>query len=211
VPPAKNLPRIARAWRGIASRQETYVQNSNPCQNDFPQRFIDHAFARVMERLASERQSADPDPIASGRGTHEGERTVEPLLDGADLLRVIREPVEWLLTLAHRLAASDPVDIAAVDRVRAAFHARLAGRSIGVRTTDLLIVFGLLVGALDPSVVLRTVSETLGDGLAAVLGSEASLAIHVSGTADASAALRPRRTCVPSSRGARSSRSHLMP
>jgi hypothetical protein len=195
----------------MASHQETYVQSSHPSQNDFPQPFIDQAFARAMERLTGGRRSADPDPGSAGHEPHADERTVEQPLDGAALLRVIREPVEWLLTLAHRLAAGDPVDIAAVDRVRAAFHARLAGRAIGVRTTDLLVVFGLLVGALDPSVVLRAVSETLGDGLAAVLSSEASLAIHVTGAADAFAALRPRRMSVPRSRCARSSRSHLVP
>ena len=192
------------------------MQSSHPSQNDFPQPFIDQAFARAMERLTGERRSADPDPVAAGHEPHADERTadertVEQPLNGAALLRVVREPVEWLLTLAHRLAADDAVDIAAVDRVRAAFHARLAGRAIGVRTTDLLVVFGLLVGALDPSVVLRAVSETLGDGLAAVLSSEASLAIHVTGAADAFAALRPRRTSVPRSRCARSSRSHLVP
>src|SRR5690349_9122050 len=61
---------------------------------------------------------------------HAGE---EPLLDGADLLSAVREPIEWLLTLAHRLAAGEAEEIAAVDRVRAAFHGRLAGRAIGVR------------------------------------------------------------------------------
>ena len=190
------------------------MQNSNPSHNDFPQPFIDQAFARAMGRLAAHHRPTDPGPSAGGHA-HAGNCTVgdctvgdcteEQLLDGASLLRVVREPVEWLLTLAHRLSACDPVDTAAVDRVRAAFHARLAGRPSGVRTTDLLVVFGLVVGALDPSIVLRAVSETIGDGLAAVLGSEASLAFHITGTADASAALRPGRTRTQHSRSVRSS------
>src|SRR4051812_49073512 len=155
----------------MASHQETYVQNSNPSHNDFPQPFIDQAFARVMGRLAANHRPTDPGPSAGGHthagGCTVGDSTAESSLDGAALLRVVREPVEWLLTLAYRLSACDPVDAAAVDRVRAAFQARLAGRPSGVRTTDLLVVFGLLVGALDPGIVLRAVSETIGDGLAA--------------------------------------------
>ena len=185
------------------------MQNSNPSHNDFSQPFIDQAFARAMGRLAANHRSTGPGPSAGGH-THADSCTAadcsaEPLLDGPALLRVVREPVEWLLALAHRLSACDPVDTAAVDRVRAAFHARLAGRPSGVRTTDLLVVFGLLVGALDPSIVLRAVSETIGDGLAAVLGSEASLAFHITGTADASAALRPGRTRTRHSRSVHSS------
>jgi hypothetical protein len=213
----------------MASHQETYVQNSNPSHNDplprspLPKAFIDQAYERARARLIN-LERAEPDPSAGGHD-HAGDRPVgdrpvgdrpvgdrlagdcsaEPLLDGAALLRVVREPVEWLLTLAHRLSACDPVDTAAVDRVRAAFQARLAGRPSGVRTTDLLVVFGLLVGALDPGIVLRAVSETIGDGLAAVLESEATLAFHITGTADASAALRPGRTRTRHSRSVRSS------
>ena len=93
----------------------------------------------------------------------------EPLLEGSELLRAVREPIEWLLTLAHRLAAGDAEETAAVDRLRAAFHSRLAGRSIGVRMSDVLIVFALLVGALDPDVVHEGVTRTIADGVATLL------------------------------------------
>ena len=181
------------------------MQNSNPSHNDFPQPFIDQAFARAMGRLAANHRPTDPGPSAGGHthagGCTAGDGTAEPLLDGPALLRVVREPIEWLLALAQRLSACDPVDTAAVDRVRAAFQARLAGRPSGVRTTDLLVVFGLLVGALDPGIVLRAVSETIG---------EASLAFHITGTADASAALRPGRTRTRHSCSVRSSNCPLV-
>jgi hypothetical protein len=93
----------------------------------------------------------------------------EPLLGGAELLRAAREPIEWLLTLAHRLAAGEPEETAAVDRMRAAFHSLLAGRAIGVRMSDVLIVFALLVGALDPGVVHEAVARTIADGVATLL------------------------------------------
>ena len=96
----------------------------------------------------------------------------EPMLDGADLLRAVREPIEWLLTLAHRLAGGDAEEIAAVDRLRAAFHSRLAGRAIGVRMSDVLIVFALLVGALDPEIVHEGVTRTIADGVATLLSYE---------------------------------------
>ena len=204
------------------------MQNRNPSQN-YPshssivdQAYLDQAYERARARLLGEQLPTEPsltptesssprtEPSSPPTGEVTGdvagphERTAEQLLEGADLLRVLREPVEWLLALAHRLAGGDPVDIAAIARLRAAFHARLAGRSIGIRKTDLLVVFGLLFGALDPSVVFRAVSGTIGDGLAAVLGSESPLALHITGTVDPLTALMdllaappPRRTSGP--------------
>jgi hypothetical protein len=93
----------------------------------------------------------------------------EPLLDGAELFRAAREPIEWLLTLAHRLATGDSEEVAAVDRLRAAFHARLAGNAIGVRMSDVLIVFALLVSALDAAFVREGITRSITDGAAALL------------------------------------------
>ena len=159
------------------------MQNLNPSQNN-PSRpsILDQAYVRARTSLTSERPPTEPipTPICDAAGT--AEHTADQLLDGTELLRVIREPVEWILTLAHQLADGDPVDSAAIARLRAAFHARLAGRPTGIRKTDLLVVFGLLVSALDPSVVVRAVSDKIGDGIAALLGSESPLALHITGT-----------------------------
>lgn len=108
-------------------------------------------------------------PVLRSESTDELDPHVEPLLGGADLLRAAREPVEWLLTLAHRLASGEPEETAAVDRMRAAFHSMLAGRAIGVRMSDVLIVFALLVGALDPAIVHHAVARTIADGVATLL------------------------------------------
>jgi len=161
------------------------VQNRNPSQNN-PSRpsKLDQAYERARARLTGERPPIVPiaTPICDAEAT--ANRTADQLLDGAELLRVIREPIEWILTLAYQLADGDPVDVAAIVRLRAAFHARLAGRPTGIRKTDLLVVFGLLVSALDPSVVVRAISDTIGDGLAAVFGSEPPIARHITDSGD---------------------------
>jgi len=169
----------------MASPQESYVQHRIPSQNNPSQPSIfDQTCACTRASMAGEHAPTGPSSTPSGDATGTDERTVDQLVDSAELFRVLREPVEWILALAHRLAGGDPVDIAAIARLHAAFHARLTGRPTGIRKTDLLVVFGLLFGALDPSVVFRTVSGTIGDGLAAVLGSESPLALHITGTVD---------------------------
>jgi hypothetical protein len=190
------------------------VQNRNPSQN-YPshsshsshssiidQAYLDQLYERTRARPTGERPSTEPSLTPLGDVASTNERTVEQLLDGTELLRVLRELIEWILALAHRISGGDPVDIAAIARLRAAFHAQLAGRPIGIRKTDLLIVFGLLFEALDPSVVFRTVSGTIGDGLAAVLGSESPLSLHITGALDPFASLvelmaTPRRASGP--------------
>ena len=131
--------------------------------------------------------TADPTvcPVSGTGSPDTADPHDEPLLDGAQLLRAAREPIEWLLTLAHRLAAGEPEETAAIDRMRAAFHARLAGRAIGVRMRDVLVVFGLLLGALDPRVVHDGVARTVADGVAMLLTYEGvSLAAQLARIAD---------------------------
>lgn len=168
---------------------------------------LDQAFARALRRVGVESPvdpdpdpEPDPDPGASGDETpflsdDHDESSADPLLvNGSQLLRAVREPVEWLLGLARRLAGNDPVDIAAVARVHAAFCARLRGQPAHLRSSDLFIVLGLLLTALDPSVVLRAVADTIGDGLAAVLGSEDPVEVQVTETSGSLARRQPRRS-----------------
>jgi hypothetical protein len=177
------------------------MQNRNPSQNNSSQpSILDQAYARARANLTGERPSTETISTPIGNAASTDDRTVDQLLDGAELLRVIREPVEWLLALAHQLAGADPVDVAAIVRLRAAFHARLAGRPTGVRKTDLLVVFGLLVGALDPSVVVHAVPDTIGDRLAAVLDSESPLALPIAGAVDPITSLMELLSALPTQR-----------
>jgi hypothetical protein len=158
----------------IAS-QESYVQNSNPNPSLTHPTFsasLDQAFARAVARLTADLEPPPTDPAPPVNEAPTDIPTVEQLVHGAELFRILREPIDWLLSLAHRLAIDDPVDLAAVQRVRAVMLARLMGQPVGLRARDVLIVFGLLVSALDPLVVIRALSSTLSQGLAAVLESE---------------------------------------
>jgi hypothetical protein len=151
--------RGAIARLGLA--QESYVQDSTtkpPQTHPSFSAALEQAFARAVARLA------DIDPLPTGSASPNDEAPAEiPIVEqpasGAELFRILREPIEWLLSLAHRLAIDDPVDLAAVQRVRAAMLARLTGQTVGLRARDALIVFGLLVSALDPLVVIRAVSR----------------------------------------------------
>ena len=162
--------------------QNRIPSQNNPRSSGLSKEELDQAYERARAHLMGEPlpTKPTPTPIRDAAGT--AEHAADQLLDSTQLLRVIHEPVEWILRLAHLLADGDPVDSAAIVRLRAAFHARLAGRPTGIRKTDLLVVFGLLVSALDPSVVVRAVSEKIGDGIAAVLGSESPLALHIAST-----------------------------
>jgi hypothetical protein len=141
----------------------------------FPPEALDEAFRRAQAELrAAVDGDAHPigaEPVADRCRDFDDEPT-DRLLDGGELLHVVREPLEWLLTLAHRLASDDGEHVAAVDRLRATFHGRLAGRPIAVRRNDALIAFGLLVGALDATVVRQAVTKSIADGVATILACE---------------------------------------
>jgi hypothetical protein len=153
-------------------------------------------FAELLKR-AQRAAPIDDVPIASSNDDDaedapesvsffDEQEDVEPLLTGEQLLLMLRAPIEWLLELADRLAAHVPEDQAAVRRVRSAFIARVAGRPIHLRTTDMLVVFGVLVGALDLDVVIDAVSRTLGDGIATMVAAQqANLAAQLAALAEA--------------------------
>jgi hypothetical protein len=183
------------------------VQYRNPRKPSSQLSPLDQAFARALKRVGFEPPvETDPEPEPDAEPDAAGdeapfspddrdERSTDPLLvNGSQLLRAVREPVEWLLGLARRLAGDDPVDIAAVARVHAAFCARLRGQPAKLRSSDLLIVLGLLLTALDPSVVVRALADTIGDSLDAVLGSEAPAEVQVTETPDTPARRQPQRS-----------------
>lgn len=109
----------------------------------------------------------------------DGASSAEPL-NAAQFRDVLRDPVRWILALAHGLAMDDPVESAAVHRARSAIVAQLAGQPGALRRDDLLTVCGLLISALDPAVVevvLRRVAEAVDEVRLAALYS-VPFAIH---------------------------------
>ena len=173
------------------------MQKSNSSPNLLPHSLLDQVYERAKQRLVAAAQQAEPEQAAmpADHDSDPDPRTVEQLLSGPELCRVLREPLAWLLSLAHGLAIHDPIDLAAVQRVRAATLTRLSGRPAGLRATDLLTVFALLVGALDPSVVFSAVSDALSDGLAAVLGSDLPVSVYVTSSPDPRSARRSHVVC----------------
>jgi hypothetical protein len=149
-----------------------------------------HGRGSLFAALAGE----PPDENARSRGTaaphvaaepHDGDARVDranPSAGGApvtldELLPVFREPIEWALARAEHHAQGDPVDLAALDRVRAAYQSRLAwivsSGLLGearpnLRPTDVITVAGLLIGSIDPSFAQR-VSVGMHEGLADAL------------------------------------------
>jgi hypothetical protein len=151
---------------------------------------LDEAFHRAKARTASAPFSAasravDDGNALGGAGPFDEPEIPEPLLSGDQLLYLLRVPIDWLLMLAQRLAAADPDDVAAVERLRAAFVSRTNGRPVGWRLTDVLLVIGLLVGALDLNVVLDAAAQTLGEGMATMKTmQQAGLAAQLAALAD---------------------------
>lgn len=187
----------------VCLAKEHHVHYRNPKPSSSQLSHFDRAFSRAMERVGIKPPTdpePDPEPGAAGEDAlfhpeASDEENTEPLLvTGAQLLGAVREPVEWLLDLARRLAGDDPVDAAAVARVHEAFCARLRGQPAHLRPSDLFIVLGLLLSALDPRVAARAVADTVGDGVAAVLGTESPVEGDVTETAGPPARQQPRRS-----------------
>ena len=132
---------------------------------------IDDAFRRATAQLDAAEDAAAP-------GRHEREapapldEDVDRMLAGHELLLAVRQPIEWLLALASRLASGDPEDVAAIDRLTAAFHSRLARGAHGVQVADVLTAFGILVGALDPEILLESATKSITDGVITIVAYE---------------------------------------
>ncbi len=163
---------LARAYERARAR---ILAGERTTATDFFAAFTARADEHPDEK-AGPRGQATPDPRDGSERCDGGERVT---LD--ELLPMFREPIEWALARAERHAQGEPVDLAALARVRAAYQSRLVWIGTGgarggarptFRPTDLLTVAGLLVGSIDPSFAQRTsvgVRESLLDALAAVI------------------------------------------
>lgn len=171
------------------------MQNSNPSPNlssvPFPyclNEALARAYVQAREAGAGTAPSAS-DIFAAFARAHDPEQpsgatavdgddpgAVAGHVDIAELLGVLREPIAWVFTLAERRAEGDPVDLAAIERVRdAALHrvdAIIAGAAPAdaprIRATDVLTVASLLVGTLDPAIVQRA-AQIVGGGITEAL------------------------------------------
>ncbi len=169
-PPSLSTETLARAYERAVRRM----------------RQGDHGTGSLFAALVGEL----PDDSARPRSTaapqvaaepHERDASIDrgdPPAAGApvtldELLPVFREPIEWALARAERHADADPVDLAALDRVRAAYYSRLtwiaSGGLLGearpsLRPADVLAVAGLLIGSIDSGFAQR-VSAGMREGL----------------------------------------------
>jgi len=139
---------------------------------------LDEAFQRAQARLRAPEFAASDEPHAGAADECRDDDFPERWLLGHELLLAVREPIAWVLALARRLATGDPEDLAAIDRLTAAFHSWLARDGIGVRKSDALTAFGILLGALDPRVVLASATKTIADGVATILSCEAAAIVE---------------------------------
>jgi hypothetical protein len=177
----------------MSSRQETSVQNSTPSRNPVSspsllQTLLEHTFLGArpaspgVTPTGGNILDGDAAPVADPVvGDVETDATGTADADGrlelAELLDVLRDPIEWVFTVAERRAQGDPIDIAAIHRVRDAVLHRVNAVIVGVpraeslrmRSADLWTVAELLIDALDPSLVARVLREVgtfLADALA---------------------------------------------
>jgi hypothetical protein len=150
----------------------------------------DHGMGSLFAMLTGE----SPDASARSRSTaaphvaaepHERDARTDsgnPPADSApitlnELLSVFREPIEWALARTEQHADGDPIDLAALGRVRAAYQTRLAWITSGgllgeprpsLLPTDVLTVAGLLIGSIYAGFAQR-VSVGMREGMLDVL------------------------------------------
>jgi hypothetical protein len=191
----------------MASRQETSVHNSNPSPNpsgpfpSFLHDLLERALLGVRQASAGSAPTvpdncADTPRGGEHAGTHDTDtaKATDDVgrLELAELLGVLREPIEWVFTLAERHAHDDPVDIAAIHRVRDAVRNRVNAIMVGapsvgtlrIRPADLLTVTSLLVAAVDPNLVqraVRGVGNSIADALIVMLQFDPSLVADLEG------------------------------
>jgi hypothetical protein len=171
---------------------------------------LDEAFERARAELLASEAAASAEEVAGADDDPPADDFPERMIMGHELLLAVREPIEWLLALARRLASGDPDDVAAIDRMTAAFHSRLAGGGLGVLVSDALTAFGILIGALDPSIVVESATHAVAGGFATLLAIEGSaLAAQLKRLAD-SVQTSVRGVCPSRGRGGRRARGHSL-
>jgi hypothetical protein len=196
----------------MASRQETSVQNSTPSRNPVSapsllQTLLEHTFLGARPASPSvapigtdlpgadaapgaDPSVGDPETDVETDATDTADADAIGRLELAELLGVLRDPIDWVFTLAERRAQGDPVDIAAIHRVRDAVLHRVNAVIVGtpraesprIRTADLWTVASLLIDTLDPRLVervLRGVGTSIADVLIAGLPFDPSLVAHL--------------------------------
>jgi len=146
-------------------------------------------FATFARGHTPQGSPAAPAQAGASDGADPGVRS--GLVDRAELLAVMREPIAWVFTLAERGTQGDQIDLAAIERVRGAILHRVDAIIAGavasepprIRAADLLTVASLLVGTLDPAIVRHAV-QTLGGGVVNALGALGALWPLVPSVAD---------------------------
>lgn len=132
-------------------------------------------FATFARGHTPQGSPAAPAEAVASDGADPGARS--GLVDRAELLAVMREPIAWVFTLAERGTQGDQIDLAAIERVRGAILHRVDAIIAGavasepprIRAADLLTVASLLVGTLDLAIVRHAV-QALGGGVVEALG-----------------------------------------
>ena len=181
---------------------------------DYPFALTPDMFEEALQRARAELHAQEAAAVAEETAASTDDRGAddwpERLLLGHELLLAVRDPIEWLLALARRLATGDPDDVAAIDRLTAALHARMGrGGGLGVRVTDVLTAFGILIGALDPAVVVESATEAVTGGFATLLAIDGSaLVAQIARLANA-AKTSARRACASRPRVGRRTRPAL--
>lgn len=188
------------------------MQNSTPSRNPVSsqsllQTLLEHAFlgARPASPGAAPTGGDVPganaapaaDPIAGDVASDTTDTADMPAVGGlelAELLGVLRDPIEWVFTLAERRAHGEPLDIAAIHRVRDAVLHRVNAAILKIpetalppmRAVDLWTVGERLIDALDPSLVARVLhgfGTSLTQALAAGLSFAPALVADPGGAA----------------------------
>lgn len=163
---------------------------------------LEEAFERIRADMHAHGGAVVPDTSNEPDDEDFPERPVM----GQELLLATREPIEWILALARRLASGDPHDVAAIDRVTAAFHSHLAGGALGVKLSDALTAFGILIGALDPAVVVESATHAVAGGVATLLAIDGSVLTAQLKRLVASTQTSTRGTCATPQRSHRRAR-----
>lgn len=69
--------------------------------------------------------------------------------DWVPMFRAFIDAFDWALDVATQLARDYPEEVEAVERVRTFMRARIAGRNPVVPVDDVLLTFGLIIGAIE--------------------------------------------------------------